>query len=144
MNGAVKTIISLALIGLCLSYLIVAEPITIEYEAITQEPNTNIPIDGEPLLEAVRNQFNWKLPQYDGWRCVNKSNATYDYLESLGYNLRVCSGYNLTRESGHRWIMIQLDGAWYDFECTSLRFKDVGCKYDEIKIYNNKEQLKWY
>ena len=107
------------------------------------QPNINIPNDKDFIVTTLQNQFNWSLPQYDGWSCVNQSSVVYDYLISNNYNCRIVRGYNSTRLKGHSWIMIQIDDAWYDYECTSLRFKDI-TKYDISNVYINKELVKWY
>ena len=99
------------------------------------QPNINIYDNIETMLQ---DRFQW-----GELNCVNNTQLCYDYLQDIGYKVRIGTGYNWTTNRGHRWLMIQIDDAWHDFECTSLRFREIDM-YESINVYNEKELVKWY
>jgi len=97
-------------------------------------------------IPELKNHFDWSLPQFEDWNCVNKSSVAYDYLVEEGYDVRLCRGYRNnadgTFDVGHSWVMVKIGDSWYDVESSGLIVDNT--IYDWTNVYYTKESVKWY
>lgn len=82
------------------------------------------------IEKELQNYFDeWKKEEYANWNCRDKSNAVEDYLEKKGYNVINIYGHG---EYNHRWLLVQVNDVWEEFESTCLNFQDTSKKYSGI------------
>jgi len=84
------------------------------------------------LEQELRYHFNnWESDECIGWNCVDKSEAVEEYLESKQY--RVIDVYGHTYDNkNHRWLIIEINGAWKEFECGIFKFQQTSVNYDML------------
>jgi len=84
------------------------------------------------LEQELRHHFcNWKSDEYIGWNCVDKSEAVEEYLKSKQYRVIDVYGHTYDNEN-HRWLIIEINGAWKEFECGIFKFQQTSVNYDML------------
>jgi len=84
------------------------------------------------LEQELRYHFcNWESDEYTNWNCADKSDAVEKYLESKQY--RVIDVYGHTYDNqNHRWLIIEINGVWKEFECNTFKFQETSVNYDML------------
>jgi len=90
------------------------------------------------IQQLCENNINWTKmgPSYSNLNeCINRSIKIIQLMTLNGYNARAVEGCDSNGSFIHAWVMIKINGAWYDFEPYSLRFSD-NSHYSEVTVYN--------
>ena len=80
---------------------------------------------GLAILTIQRNNFVGK-------NCVDASSECQDFFDKIGITSRMIYGSPLDKnqECGHCWLEVDILFWTFEFESTSLRFKEVSSEYE--------------
>ena len=98
--------------------------------AVVSAENINLLI----IEIQIQNHYsNWDKTEYKDWDCSETSVECEKYFETHGYTCYLVYG-DRTDKAGkmyaHMWNIVIIDGKYYEFESTTLEFKDVSSEYN--------------
>ena len=82
------------------------------------------------IEEATQEHFNnWNHEQYTNWTCSDMSSACKSYIrDTLGYPTVLVYG-SAKDFTAHKWILVYINNAWYEFESTLLTFQETSNQF---------------
>ena len=84
------------------------------------------------LEQELRHHFhNWESDEYIDWNCADKSEAVEEYLENIQYKVINIYGHTYDNKN-HRWLIIEINGVWKEFECGIFKFQKTSVNYDML------------
>jgi len=95
--------------------------------------NNNIYEQKLSIENDTRTYFNsWESPEYDGWVCSEKSEACMVYIrDTLGYPTVLVYGHSQDFKA-HKWVLVFINGAWYELESTNFTFQNNHDMYSDM------------
>lgn len=84
----------------------------------------------------------------DSWNCVDFTTACFQFLDKLGYDVKIMASYPKNANTGHCYPIVKIKNTWVAIEVSLYSSTAIGCvvsggKYQYLTgyLFNNSTEL---